>query len=351
MSICTIKTLSKKSNGILKDFGIPYFVAEVNSSHNGNIDTAKNMIDAAAVAGCDCVKFQSWSVSSLYSKTYYKENPIAKRFVKKFSLTPSELKMMCDYAHSKEIDFSSTPYSEEEVDFLVEDCQAPFVKISSMELNNLNFLKYIVAKKVPVVLSTGMGEIEEIRRAVKTLEKGGAEQITLLHCVSIYPAKLETLNLNNILGLREEFPYPIGFSDHTLGNDAAIAAVALGAALIEKHLTLDRNKVGMDNFMATEPAELKIFVKKCREIQVAMGIKEKILQPEEYEQRKKMRRSIIAAKDLKAGDILTQDNISCKRPGTGISPDKIDEILNKKVIRYIEADTLINLDDIEDGAL
>ena len=280
-------------------------------------------------------------------RNYYNENPIAKRFVKKFSLSPSELKMMCDYAREKEMDFSSTPYSEDEVDFLVEDCQVPFVKISSMELNNLNFLRYIAAKKVPVVLSTGMGEIEEIRRAVKTLEQGGAEQIILLHCVSIYPAKLENLNLNNILGLREEFPYPIGFSDHTLGNDAAIAAVALGAALIEKHLTLDRNKVGMDNSMATEPDELKTFVEKCRDIQVSLGSKERILQPEEYEQRKKMRRSVIAAKDLKVGDILTHDNISCKRPGTGISPDKIDEILNKKVLRDIEADTLIKLEDIE----
>ena len=330
----------------IKDFAEPYFVAEVNSSHNGDVDIAKKMIDAAVEAGCNCVKFQSWSAESLYSKTYYKENPIAKRFVKKFSLSPEQLKLMANYSAERGIAFSSTPYSEEEVDFLIEECKVPFVKIASMELNNLSFLKYIGGKRFPVVLSTGMGEIEEIRLAVDTLEQAGAEQIVLLHCVSIYPTPLDILNLNNILGLREEFMYPIGFSDHTLGYEAAIASVALGASLIEKHLTLDRTKIGMDNAMALEPSELKTFVNKCREIQIALGNKNRTLTSEEYEQRKKMRRSIITTKDLQPGDILTKENLYAKRPGTGISPDKIDSILNKKVNRKIEADTLISLNDI-----
>ena len=342
MSKCSFK------NGlIVEDFGRPYIVAEVNSSHNGDIDIAKKMIDSAIEAGCDCVKFQSWSTESLYSKTYYKENPIAKRFVKKFSLSAEQLKFLASYSNDKGIDFSSTPYSEEEVDFLIEDCKVPFIKIASMELNNLDFLRYIGSKKFPIVLSTGMGEIDEIKRAVKTLKECGIEQMVLLHCVSLYPTKLEYLNLNNILGLREEFSYPIGFSDHTLGDSAAIAAVALGAALIEKHLTLDRTKIGMDNAMATEPAEFKAFVSKCHEIQIALGNKKRTLQPEEYEQRKKMRRSIIAAKDLKVGDILTRENLYAKRPGTGISPDKIDTILNKKITRDIESDTLVYFEDVE----
>lgn len=332
---------------IVEDFGQPYFVAEVNSSHNGDVEVAKKMIDSAAEIGCDCVKFQSWSVESLYSKTYYKENPIAKRFVKKFALSPETLKSMSDYARKKGLAFSSTPYSELEVDFLVEECQVPFIKISSMEMNNAKFLRYIGAKKFPVVLSTGMSEISEIEFAVKELEKSGAEQMVLLHCVSIYPTEIEILNLNNIFGLREKFPYPIGFSDHTVGDSAAVAATALGAALIEKHLTLDKTKVGMDNAMATEPTEFKILVDKCKQIQKAMGSKERILLPQEYEQRKKMRRSLVAARDLQVGDILTEDDLYAKRPGTGLSPDKIDLLIGKKVVREIEKDNLILSEDVE----
>lgn len=332
---------------VVSDFGSPYFVAEVNSSHNGDIEVAKKMVDAAIDIGCNCVKFQSWSVNSLYSKTYYKENPIAKRFVKKFSLNSAQLQSMANYARERGIAFSSTPYSEEEVDFLIDSCNVPFIKIASMELNNLNFLQYIGSKHVPIVLSTGMGEMEEIRQAIKLLEKVGATQMVILHCVSMYPAKAETLNLNNILSFREEFPYPIGFSDHTLDDSAAIAATAFGAALIERHFTLDRTKIGMDNNMATEPDEFRVLIKKCKSVQAALGSKSRILQAEEYEQRKKMRRSLIATTDLKGGDILTSQNVYAKRPGTGISPDKMSCILGKKVIADIEADTLILPKDIE----
>ena len=150
------------------DYGRPYVIAEVNSSHNGNTEVAKQMIDAAVEAGCDCVKFQSWNSQSLYSKTYYDKNPIAKRFVDKLSLSPEELGEVASYCKTKGIGFSSTPYSEEEVDFLVQ-CEVPFIKIASMEINNLDFLDYIGRKQVPIVLSTGMAETEEIERAVRTL--------------------------------------------------------------------------------------------------------------------------------------------------------------------------------------
>lgn len=343
----------KFSDGtIISDYGKPYFVAEINSSHNGNIGAAKKMIDAAVSIGCDCVKFQSWSAKSLYSQTYYNENPIAKRFVDKFSLTSSELKEMAIYCQSKGISFSSTPYCEEEVDFLVEECNVPYIKIASMELDNIDFLKYIGSKKVPVVLSTGMGEIDEIKRAVEVLESAGVTDMVILHCVSVYPVKADNINLNNILGLRKLFPhYPIGFSDHTEGDAAAVAAVALGAALIEKHLTLDKKKIGMDNGMATEPEQFSVLVDKCKTIQIGLGSEERCVIQEEYEQRKKMRRSIIVTRDLPAGHIITKDDLYAKRPGTGIKPDKMNLLIGKTLKCDVKENTLLKITDIMEDVL
>ena len=178
-------SIKLRTGRTLEDYSTPYIVAEVNSSHNGNVDVVKQMITAAAEAGCNCVKFQSWSAESLYSQSYYKDNPIAKRIVSKFSLSAEQLKEMSEYAREKGIDFSSTPYSCEEVDYLIDECKAPFVKIASMDLNNLKYLRYVAKKDIPIVLSTGMSTIEEIKKAVKTIEDEGNRQICLLHCISI----------------------------------------------------------------------------------------------------------------------------------------------------------------------
>ena len=337
-----------RSGRELEDYGKPYFVAEVNSSHNGNIEVAKQMIIAAAEAGCDCVKFQSWSAESLYSTSYYKDNPIAKRIVSKFSLTAEQLKEMSAFAMEHGIDFSSTPYSCEEVDFLIDECKAPFVKIASMDLNNLKYLRYIAKKDVPIVLSTGMSTIEEIRKAVKTIENEGNKQICLLHCISIYPPEIDTIHLNNILGLREDFPeYPIGFSDHSHGVEMAVASTALGSALIEKHLTLDSKKIGMDNQMATEPEEMALMVRCCLNTQIAMGNKERVVRQAEKEQMEKMRRSIILTKDLEAGHVLTIGDLDAKRPGTGIPADELDTLVGKKLIKDVKADILLTREDYE----
>lgn len=335
-------------NTKISEYDRPYIIAEVNSSHNGNVEVAKQMIDAAADAGCDCVKFQSWSSSSLYCKTYYQKNPIAKRFVDKLSLAPDELYEMAQYCKAKGIGFSSTPYSREEVDFLADKCDVPFIKISSMEVNNPEYLKYIGEKQIPIVISTGMADYQEVTDAVSLIESTGNKNIVILHCVSVYPAPIEKINLNNIIGLRELFPkYPIGYSDHTLGDAAAVAAVALGAAVIEKHITLDASKIGMDNQMAMEPDALKELVKKCRSISEAMGVKERIILPEELKQRDNMRRSIVVTRDLKKGDSITRDILDVKRPGIGIAPLKIDEIIGCKVNKDIESDTLLMMSDLD----
>lgn len=333
---------------VICDYGRPYIVSEVNSSHNGSMELARQMIDASVEIGCDCVKFQSWSVSSLYSKSYYNENPIAKRFVKKFSMSPEQLKELADYCREKRISFSSTPYSEEEVDFLVEECDVPYVKIASMELNNPRFLRYIGSKQVPIILSTGMSTIEEVAEAIDVLHDAGVKQMVILHCVSIYPTILTSVNLNNIVGLRERFPmHPIGFSDHTEGDAAAVAAVALGAAVIEKHLTMDKSRIGMDNGMATEPPGFSALVSKCRDIQIAMGSKERVLIQEELDQRSNMRRSIISIRDISAGEKIRESDLGAKRPGTGIPPDRINEVVGKIAQKDIQADTLILPEDIQ----
>ena len=332
---------------VISDYGRPYIVSEVNSSHNGSIELAKQMIDASVEIGCDCVKFQSWSVESLYSKSYYDANPIAKRFVKKFSMGPEQLHMLAEYCRLKGIAFSSTPYSEEEVDFLVDECDVPYIKIASMELNNPKFLRYIGEKHVPIILSTGMSTIEEVEEAVTVLHNVGVEDMAILHCVSIYPTVLTSINLNNIIGLRERFQmHPIGFSDHTEGDTAAVAAVALGACVIEKHLTLDKSKVGMDNGMATEPPQFSELVNKCRSTQIALGTKERILMQEELEQRKNMRRSLVAVRDIAEGETIAEDDLYAKRPGTGFKPNEIDLVVGRKTKKDIPADTLIMPEDL-----
>jgi N-acetylneuraminate synthase len=338
-----------RDNTIISDYGRPYIVSEVNSSHGGNMERARQMIDVSVDAGCDCVKFQSWSADSLYSKTYYDSIPHSRRFVSKFSLKPEQLKELSIYCREKGISFSSTPYCEEEVDFLINECDAPFVKISSMEVNNPYFLEYIGNKRLPVVLSTGMSDSHEIKKAVEVLENAGVTQMVILHCVSIYPVKLSEVNLNNIIGFRDSYPrYPIGFSDHTEGYEAAVAAVALGAALIEKHITLDKSRAGMDNGMAIEPDELRCLADKCRNIYKALGGKDRIVSEEELAQRNNMRRSVVSTRYLSKGTVIQREDLYVKRPGTGISPEKIDDLVGKTVAEDIEEDTVIQPSQIMD---
>lgn len=327
--------------------GEPYFIAELNSSHNGDIETAKKMCLAAKDAGCDAVKFQSWSAESLYSKSYYDKNPISKRIVQKFAIKPSDLKDLAEYCKSINIDFSSTPYSNLEVDFLANELNAPFIKIASMEINNYDFLRYIAAKNLPMILSTGMAEKSEVEKAVEVIENTGNKQLILLHCISIYPAPFETINLRNILWLKEAFKgYPVGFSDHTLGTCVACGAIALGACVVEKHFTLDKSKMGMDNNMAIEPDEMAQLVKDCKSVFKALGTKERIILDAEYKQRENMRRSVIATRNLATGTRLKREDLGLKRPGSGISAADIESLVGRELKRDIEADCLILCEDL-----
>ena len=339
----------KLNNGmVLSDFGKPYIVAELNTSHMGKIDNAKEMISKAKEAGCDCVKFQSWSAETLYSKSYYEQNPIAKRFFNKLSFSEEALMELANYCKSVEIGFASTPYSRREVDFLANKCEVPYIKIASMDLTNLPFLEYIAKSGTPIVLSTGMGEMDEIVKAVKTILRAGNQNLCLLHCTSIYPPEISTIRLKNILGLREQFPEcAIGYSDHSIGIEIASAAVALGACMIEKHFTLDNSKIGIDNQMATEPEEMAQLVKNCHNVQLALGSEERIVFSAEIKQRQNMRRSIVATRDLFAGDLIKSDDLDVKRPGTGLPPENMNHLVGKILKRDVIGDTLITEADFD----
>lgn len=337
-----------RTNRIIEDFSLPYVIAEINTSHFGKLELAMRMIDQASQAGADCIKFQSWTETSLYSQTYYRENPIAKRFVKRFSLTSSQLAEIASYCRSIGIDFASTPYSIPEIDFLVDECRVPFVKIASMDINNKALLEYVAGKKVPIVLSTGMSTAEEIRNAVDRIVTSGNTDIVILHCVSLYPTNASDINLRNIEGLRALFPdFPIGFSDHSLGTEISIASVALGAAIIEKHITLDKTVIGMDNQMAIEIDELQFLIHSCRNVHRSLGGYERKLSIEEITQRSVMRRSAVAAKDLIAGQKIDTLDVAFKRPGTGIPPDQLDFIVGKHLTRDVEIDQVFSIHDFD----
>lgn len=341
-------TIRLRDGTELADFGRPYVVAELNTSHFGNLDIARQMIARAREIGCDCVKFQSWSAESLYSKSYYAANPIARRIVSKFALPNDAMRELVGYCRSLDIAFASTPYAPAEVRFLIDHCDVPFIKVASMELNNLPFLDFIARTGVPIVLSTGMGDMAEIRTAVATIAAAGNANLCILHCVSAYPAAPAEIRLNNILGLRDEFPqYPIGYSDHSMGSECAAAATAMGACLIEKHFTLDRERLGMDNQMATEPAEMAVLVQACHNVHAALGGRDRIVPQTELEQRTKMRRSIVAARDLRQGSRLTLADLDAKRPGSGLPPTAMASLVGKRLLRDIEADTLIGESDVE----
>ena len=341
------RSIKLNDNRIIGDFQKPYIVAELNTSHFGNISIAKKMILKAKESGCDCVKLQSWSSDTLYTQKFFNNNSISKKFFDKYSLNNLQLKKLSIYSKKMGISFSSTPYSEEEVDFLVNECNPAFIKIASMDLNNHLFLKFIAKKNTPIILSTGMGTIKEIEKAVRLLAANGQKNICILHCVSLYPLEPKIANLKNITMLRNKFKnIPIGYSDHSIGTTLPISSIALGACLIEKHFTLDNKKIGMDNQMATEPNDMFKLTSESLITFNSLGTEKRSLSKKEIDQRKKMRRSIFAKLSISKNEKITKEKIILRRPGEGISPDKILKILGKKVKRNIKKNSLLKMSDI-----
>ena len=341
------------------NFKEPYIIAELGSNHNGDMELARKLVDQAKEAGCDAVKFQSWTKNTIFSKKVYQDNYFLdddyrnrqdytlEEIVEEYSVTESELIEMKRYSDQIGIGFSSTPFSRGEVDFLCGSLDSSFIKVASMDLNNLGFLKYIGSKSLPVMLSTGMGSLAEIDCAIKTIEATGNKEIILLHCVSVYPPNDREINLRNIEMLRSCYPeYPVGFSDHTVGTSIPIAAIACGACVIEKHFTLDKNMFGWDHKVSATQDEMAFIVQSSRRIVQAMGSTRRVVSAAEKKKISSFRRSIVAARTIRKGSLITIDDLDCKRPGTGVEPRYSDLFIGRMARRTIVADELLSFEDI-----
>ena len=327
-----------------------FIVAEAGVNHNGSVELAKKLIDAAKDAGADAVKFQTFKAESVVVKDaqkaeYQKETTgegSQYEMIKKLELTEEDFRELADYAKEKDIMFLSSPFDKESVD-LLHELDVPAFKVGSGEITNLPLLRYIAKKEKPIILSTGMSTLGEIEEALDVIRSEGVEDIILLHCVSNYPARIEDVNLRAMGTLKQAFKLPVGFSDHTLGITAPIAAVALGACVIEKHFTLDRNLPGPDHKASLEPEELKEMAKAIREVEKALGNGIKKPTKEEEEIKKVARRSIVAKVDISKGAIITEDMLDVKRPGTGIEPKYLKFIIGRKTKEDIKKDEIISL--------
>jgi len=344
----------KIRNKEIYNFSKPYIIAEIGANHNGDMDLAKTMIDSAVACGADAVKFQSWSPTSLIAKEEYDRNQkyddspkkhfgSLKEMVEKYYLREEQHYELRDYCKNKDVDFCSSPFSPAEVE-LLEKCDVPFYKVASMDINNMQLLRSIAEKGKPVVISTGMARLWEIDKAVEFLNKNGLSDIALLHCISIYPPLYEDIHLNNITMLQQAFGLPVGFSDHTIGFSVPLASVALGACIIEKHFTTDKDLPGWDHEISADPYEMEIICRESANIAKSMGSFHRIISDAEEQKKLKFRRSIVVTKDLPAGHVLTEDDLTSKRPGTGISPDMIDQFIGRKLTTAVEADTLLKWD-------
>lgn len=326
-------------------------IAEAGVNHNGSIELAKKLIDVAAEAGADFVKFQTFKAETLVTQTadkaeYQKEitNTDETQFemIKKLELDRNAHETLIEYCKQKDIQFLSTAFDHGSIELLAK-LDIPFYKIPSGEITNLPYLRHIGRMSKPIIMSTGMSSLEEVRDALNVLIESGAEkeQITILHCNTEYPTPMEDVNLKAMITIRDELGVNVGYSDHTLGIEIPIAAAAMGATVIEKHFTLDRTLPGPDHAASLEPHELKKMVSAIQNIEKAMGDGIKKSSPSEIKNMSIARKSIVAKKPIKKGELFSEENLTIKRPGTGISPMEWENIISKVSNRAYEMDDLI----------
>jgi len=329
-------------------------VAEGGVNHNGSPRRALTMVDEAAKAGADAIKFQTFITERVVSRGAPKADYQMKtgggktqlEMLKPLELSSRDFSEISERAQRRNLLFLSTPFDEESVD-LLEELGVPAYKVGSGELTNLPFLEYVAKKGKPVILSTGMSYLEEVQEAVSTILNQGNDRIILMHCVTSYPANPADANLRAIQTLRETFNVPVGFSDHTLGMEVALAAVALGAVMIEKHLTLSQSLPGPDHKASLEPEEFGQMVRGIRVVERALGSATKAPTKEELKMRKIARRSIVASVEISEGEKITRSMVVFKRPGSGIAPRDLQLLLGKKAKRKIKPDETLTWDMVE----
>lgn len=328
-----------------------YIIAEAGVNHNGDINTAKRLVKAAKEAGADVVKFQTFRSDHLASKYAQKaeyqlhttdEKETQKEMLKKLELTYDMHVELIQHCREVGIDFLSTPFDMDSIE-LLERVGMNLYKIPSGEITNLPYLRKIGSLKKPVILSSGMSTMEEVREAVKILKENGATDVSVLHCNTQYPTPMTDVNLKVINSMKKELGICVGYSDHTQGIEVPIAAVAMGAEIIEKHFTLDRTMEGPDHRASLEPDELKAMIKAIRNIEKALGDSEKKPTPSEKNNIIVVRKSIVARRRIETGEIFSDDNITTKRPGNGLSPMLWDSVVGTASKRKYEEDELIEL--------
>jgi N,N'-diacetyllegionaminate synthase len=326
-------------------------IAEAGVNHNGDLNLAKKMVDVAKKAGADYVKFQTFVPEKIVSKyaekaEYQKKTTGADEsqltMLKKLTLLDGDFIALKEYCEEIGIGFISTPFDLDSIDFL-ESFNMDFWKVPSGEITNLPYLVAIAKTKRMVVMSTGMCDIDEINAAVKVLEENGTPQIILLHCNTQYPTPYEHVNLSAMHTIAKQTGKAVGYSDHTKGIEIPIAAVAMGAVVIEKHFTLDKNMSGPDHKASLDPEELAQMVKSIRNIEKSLGDGKKEPSPSEKENKFIARKSIVAACKIEKGELFSEKNLTTKRPGSGISPMQWYEVIGKAAIRDFEEDELIEL--------
>jgi N,N'-diacetyllegionaminate synthase len=328
-------------------------IAEAGVNHNGDINLAKEMVEVAAECGADFIKFQTFKADELvtqkaskakYQQSDKNDSESQYEILKKLELTSSVHQDLFEHCKRSGIQFLSTAFDIPSADMLKELGQNVF-KIASGEITNLPLLRHIGGFNSDVIISSGMSTIKEISNAISAVETAGTkkDQITVLHCTTSYPLPMSDVNLNAMRKIAKDLQVKIGYSDHTLGIEIPIAAVALGAQIVEKHFTLDRELPGPDHRASLIPTELRSMVEAIRNIEVALGDGEKRLMPCEIENVELARKSIVAAKNIRKGEILSEENLSVKRPGLGVSPMVWDEVMGKKAIRDFSRDDLLEL--------
>lgn len=323
-----------------------FIIAEAGVNHNGQLEPAYQLVDKAKEAGADAVKFQTFNPKKLVSKVAkmatYQKNNIGKEksqqeMLTELTLEKKDFLKIKEYCDEKKILFLSTPFDEESADFL--KGLIPYYKIGSGEITNLPFLKHVAKKGKPIILSTGMSFLGEVETAVKAIQEvDHGLELYLLHCTTNYPCPINEVNLKAMLTLKEAFKLPVGYSDHTKGIEVPIAAVAMGAKIIEKHFTLDNNMEGPDHKASLEPDELKEMVLRIRNIEKALGDGIKKPNESELKIREVARKVLVSNKKLNQGSVIRKEDIDIKRAGCGISPYELDIVVNRKLVKDIDED-------------
>lgn len=328
-----------------------YIIAEAGVNHNGKLDLALKLCDAAKETGVDAVKFQTWKTENIVTAqarqaAYQTENTGVEEsqfdMLKKLELSYDHFRYIQEYCKKIGIEFLSTPDEEESLAFLM-SLGLPFIKVGSGEVTNIPYLRKIASYGKPVILSTGMSTLAQVATAYDTLLESGAPKVSLLHCTTNYPCPYDEVNLRAMLTLKEAFKCQVGYSDHTMGTEIPVAAVAMGAEIIEKHFTLDRTMEGPDHKASLEPAELKLMVEQIRHIEAGLGDGIKRPNKSEAENAKVVQKSILAKRPIKQGETLTEDMLVAKRAGKGISAKYWDMVVGANAIKDFEIDEPIVL--------